>query len=182
MSRDARDGIAADFRSSNESGNYGVDSMKWVLAGLIGSLAGWLIVMITDEVLIAVTAGGAIGFLAMIALFGTRPLQAVGKVAGAMAIGCLFGWLVSALTDSLKISMVIGMAIGALATIAMASERPVQSLLKVIGTMGIGFAAGWAIGYAIGDHRIGMALAIPLGLPLLAVLADTVALPRRRPF
>ena len=182
MARKPYDGIADARRSSNESTNYGVDSMKWLVAGLVGSLAGWLIVMITQEVLIAVTAGGAIGFLATIALFGTRPLQAVGKVASAMAIGCMFGWLVSALTDSLKISMVIGMAIGALATIAMASERPVLSLVKVIGTMGIGFAAGWAIGYAVGDHRIGMALAIPLGLPLLAVIADSISLPRRRPF
>jgi hypothetical protein len=156
--------------------------MKWLLTGLIGSLAGWVIVMITDEVLIAVTAGGAIGFLTMIAMFGTRPGPAVAKIAGAMALGCLFGWLTSVLTGSLKISIVIGMAIGALATIALASERPAMSLLKVVGTMGVGFAVGWAIGYAVGDHRIGMALAIPLGLPLLAVMADTIALPKRRPF
>ncbi len=156
--------------------------MKWLYAGVIGSVAGYLIVSVTNEVAIAVTAGGAIGFLATVALFGTRPLQAVIKVAGAMAIGSLAGWLVASVTDSLKIAMIIGMAIGALATIALSSERPLQSLLKVVGTMGFGFAAGWAIGYAIGDHRIGMALAIPLGLPLLVVLADTARLPRRRPF
>jgi hypothetical protein len=179
---ETHDGIAAGFGSGHESGIHGVDSMKWLLAGVIGSVAGWIIVSITEEVAIAVTAGGAIGFLATIALFGTRPLQAVVKVAGAMALGCLAGWLVASLTASLKIAMMIGMAIGALATIALASERPVHSLLKVIGTMGFGFAAGWAIGYAVGDHRIGMILAIPLGLPLLAVLADSISLPRRRPF
>jgi hypothetical protein len=156
--------------------------MKWVLAGVIGSVAGWLIVSVTDQVAIAVVAGGAIGFLATIALFGTKPLQAVGKVAGAMALGCLAGWLVSSLTDSLKFAMIIGMAIGALATIALSSQRPIASLLKMVGTMAFGFAAGWAIGYAIGDHRIGMLLAIPLGLPLLIVFADTIRPPRHRPF
>jgi hypothetical protein len=156
--------------------------MKWLLAGVIGSVAGWLIVSVTDQVAIAVVAGGAIGFLATIALFGTKPVLAVGKVAGAMALGCLAGWLVSSVTDSLKIAMIIGMAIGALATIALSSQRPFASLLKVVGTMGFGFAAGWAIGYAIGDHRIGMLLAIPLGLPLLIVFADTMRMPRHRPF
>ena len=156
--------------------------MKWLVASVIGSLSGWLIATVTDNVAIAVASGGAIGVLATVGLFGTRPLQAVVKVAGAMAIGCLFGWAVSSLTDSLKIAMAIGMAIGALATMAVVSKRPLYALLKVIGTMGFGFAVGWGIGYAIGDHRIGMALVVPLGLPLLVLTADTIALPRRRPF
>lgn len=156
--------------------------MRWLVASLIGSLSGWLIASVTDNVAIAVASGGAIGVLATIALFGTRPFQAVLKVAGAMAIGCLFGWAVASLTDSLKIAMAIGMAIGALAIIAVVSRRPIQSLMKVIGTMGVGFAVGWGIGYAIGDHRIGMALAIPIGLPLLILMADSFPLRRRRPF
>jgi hypothetical protein len=156
--------------------------MKWLIASLIGSLSGWLIASVTDSPAIAVTAGGAIGLLATIGLFGTRPMQAVAKVATAMAIGCLFGWLAAALTGSLKIAMAIGMAMGAVATIAVSNERPVPALLKVIATMTAGFAAGLGIGYAVGDYRIGLAAAIPLGLVLLAVLANTMAEPRRRPF
>ena len=127
-------------------------------------------------------SGAAIGVLATVALFGNRPIRSVLKVAGAMAVGCLAGWLVASLTDSLKVAMAIGAGIGVLATIAVASERPFQSLLKVIGTMGVGFAIGWGIGIAIGDHRLGMALSIPLGLPFLFLLADSIKLPRRRPF
>jgi hypothetical protein len=156
--------------------------MKWFVAALIGSLSGWLIATVTDEVAIAASSGAAIGILATIAMFGNRPVRSVFKVAGAMAIGCLAGWLVAYLTDSLKVAMAIGAGIGVLATIAVTSEKPLRSLIKVIGTMAVGFAAGWGIGALIGDHRIGMVLAIPVGLPILILLADTVSQPRRRPF
>ena len=165
-----------------ENGSFGVDGMKWLLPMLIGSLSGWLIVSVTDVVAIAIASGAAIGVLATIALFGTRPARSVAKVAGAMAIGCVFGWLVALVTGGLTGAMAIGAGIGVLATIAVAGERPVRSLLKVAGTMGIGFLVAWGIGAAVGDHRLGMALAIPLGLPLLLLLADTLAEPRRRSF
>jgi hypothetical protein len=170
------------LRSMNVSANHGVDSMKWLVAALIGSASGWLIASVTNEVAIAVISGGAIGFLATVALFGTRPVHSVAKVAGAMALGCLAGWLVAALTDTLAPAMAIGSGIGVLATIALSGERPLRSLVKVVVTMAIGFAIGWGIGAAVGDHRLGMVLAIPLGLPLLILLADTVRLPRHRPF
>jgi len=165
-----------------DNGSFWVGGMKWLFAILIGSLSGWLIVSVTDEVAIAIASGAAIGILATIALFGTRPAHSVAKVAGAMAIGCLFGWLVASLTGGLTGAMAIGAGIGVLATIAVASERPVQSLLKVAAAMGVGFLVGWGIGAALGDHRLGMALVIPLGLPLLLLLADTFKEPRRRPF
>lgn len=156
--------------------------MKWLIAGLVGALSGWLIASVTDEVAIASTSGAAIGVLATIALFGTRPVRSVFKAAGAMAIGSLAGWLVALLTDHLASAMVIGAAVGVLATIAVISERPLRSLLKVVGAIGFGFAFGWAIGFALGDHRLGLALSIPLSLPLLALMADTITERRRRPF
>jgi hypothetical protein len=156
--------------------------MKWLLAGLIGSLSGWLIASVTDEVAIAASSGAAIGVLATMALFGTRPAHSVAKMAGAMGLGCLAGWLVSALTGGLTVAMMIGSGVGALATIALTSERPVRSLLKLAGAMSFGFVLGWGIGALIGDHRIGMALAIPLALPILLVMADTMRPPRHRPF
>lgn len=156
--------------------------MKWLLAGLIGSLSGWLIASVTNEVAIAASSGAAIGILATIALFGTRPAHSVAKMAGAMGLGCVAGWLVSALTGGLTVAMVIGSGVGALATVAFTSERPLRSLLKLIAAIGFGFAIGWGVGSLIGDHRIGMVLAIPFALPFLLVMADTMRPPRRRPF
>lgn len=156
--------------------------MKWFIAMAAGALSGWLIASVTDEVAIAMASGAAIGVLATIALFGTQPARSVFKMAGAMAIGSLAGWLVATLTDALTVSMAIGAAVGALATVALAGTRPVRSLLKVIGAMGIGFAIGWGVGIAVGDHRIGMAVALPVGLTLFLLTADSMALPRHRPF
>lgn len=156
--------------------------MKWFVAAAIGASSGWLISSLTDEVAIAVVCGGAIGFLATIALFGTRPAESFTKVAIAMAIGSLAGWIVSMLTGTLGAAMVMGSAIGAVATIALVGERPVLSLLKVIGAMGVGFLVGWGIGMATGNHRLGMALVIPLGLIVLTLTARTMAAPRHRPF
>ena len=156
--------------------------MKWILAMVIGALSGWVIVAATHEVAIASASGAAIGVLASIALLGTRPVRSVFKAAGAMAVGCLFGWLVSSLTGGLAIAMALGLTVGVLGTVAVAGRRPLVSLLKVAAAMGVGFLVGWGIGLAVGDHRLGMALAIPLGLPLLVALADTMAEPRRRPF
>jgi hypothetical protein len=156
--------------------------MKWFVAMAAGALSGWLIASLTDEVAIAMAAGGAIGVLATIALFGTQPARSVFKVAGAMAIGSLAGWLVATLTNALTIAMAIGAAVGALATIALAGTRPVRSLFKLLGSMAIGFGIGWGIGIAVGDHRLGMALSIPVGLALLVLTADTMTQPRRRPF
>ena len=156
--------------------------MKWLIAALIGALSGWLIASVTDETGIAMAAGAAIGVLATIALFGTSPVQSVLKVAGAMALGCLAGWLVAWLADGLAVPMVVGAAAGVLATIAVAGTRPLRSLVKVIGAMVIGFAIGWGIGAAVGDHTLGMALAIPLSLPLLLLMADARSETRHRPF
>ncbi len=156
--------------------------MKWLIAMAAGALSGWLIASLTDEVAIAMASGAAIGILATIALFGTDPARSVFKVAGAMAIGCLAGWLVATLTDALTVAMASGVAVGALATVALAGTRPVRSLLKVVGAMGIGFAIGWGIGTAVGDHKLGMAIAFPVGLTLLLLTAETMKLPRRRPF
>ncbi len=157
-------------------------AMKWFIAGLVGALSGWLIASVTDEVAIAATSGAAIGILATIALFGTRPVRSVFKAAGAMAIGSLAGWLVALLTDHLTSAMAIGAAVGVFATIAVISERPIRSLVKVVGAIGFGFVTGWAIGYAVGDHRLGLVLAIPLSLPLLLLMADSITQPRHRPF
>lgn len=156
--------------------------MKWFFAMLIGSLSGWLIASVTDDVAIAASSGAAIGVLATIALIGTRPVHSMAKVAGAMAIGCLAGWLVDTVTTHQPFAMVMGASIGVLATIAVASTRPARSLAKLIAAMTFGFSAGWLIGMAIGDHNIGMALAIPLGLPLLLLLAGKEPQLRRRPF
>jgi hypothetical protein len=156
--------------------------MKWLIAALIGSLSGWLIAFVTNSVAISVVSGGAIGFLATVAFFGNNPLQAFVKVAGAMAVGCLVGWMVSTLTGSLRTAMIIGMAIGALSTIAFASQRPFHSVIKVFGSMAVGFAIGWAIGNLTGNYLVGMLLAIPLGLPILILLADKIAPTKRRPF
>ena len=156
--------------------------MKWLIAMAIGSLAGWLIASITGEAAIAMASGGAIGVLATIVLFGTRPVHSVLKVAGAMAVGSLAGWLVAYLTDTLAVAMTVGAAVGVLATIAVIGARPVRSLLKVVGTMCVGFAIGWGIGAALGDHKLGMALAIPLGVLLLMLIAERMPELRRRPF
>ena len=156
--------------------------MKWLIAMAIGSLAGWLVSSITDEATIAMACGAAIGVLATIALFGTRPVRSVVKVAGAMAIGSLAGWLVAFLADTLAVAMAVGAAVGVLATIAVTGVRPVRSLIKVIGAMGVGFVIGWGIGAVVGDHKLGMALAIPLGLLLLVLIADSMPEQRHRPF
>lgn len=156
--------------------------MKWLIAMAIGSLAGWLVASITDEATIAMACGAAIGVLATIALFGTRPVHSVVKVAGAMAIGSLAGWLVAFLTDTLAVAMAVGAAVGVLATIAVNGVRPVRSLIKVVGTMGVGFVVGWGIGAVVGDHKLGMVLAIPLGLLLLILIADSMPEQRHRPF
>ena len=156
--------------------------MKWLIAMLIGALSGWLVASVTDEVAIAVASGGAIGILATIALFGTHPVHSVLKVAGAMAIGSLAGWLVAYLADALAIAMAIGAAVGVLATIAVTKNRPVRSLMKVVGALCLGFVIGWGIGAATGNQIIGMALAIPLGLPFLILMADPVTEQRHRPF
>jgi len=156
--------------------------MKWLIAMMTGSLAGWLIASVTDEVAIAMASGAAIGVLATIALFGTDPVRSVLKAAGAMAVGSLAGWLVACLTDTLAIAMIIGSAIGVLATVAVTGAHPVRALFKVIGAMGVGFLVGWGIGAVLGDHRLGGAMAIPLGLLLLMLVADTAVEPRRRPF
>lgn len=156
--------------------------MKWFIAAAIGALSGWLIASVTDEVAIAVVCGGAIGFLATIALFGTRPAQSFAKVAGAMAIGSVAGWVAAELTGGLGIAMAMGSAIGAVATIALVGERPLRALLKVIGSMGVGFLIGWGVGSATGNHNLGMALVIPFGLLLLTLTANTLAKPRHRPF
>ncbi|MGA7713228.1 MAG: hypothetical protein WCA81_15085 [Rhizomicrobium sp.] len=156
--------------------------MKWLIAMALGSVAGWLVVSITDEVMIATASGAAIGVLATIALFGTSPVRSVLKVAGAMAIGSLAGWLVAYLANTLAIAMAGGAAVGVLATIAVTGARPLRSLAKVIGAMGVSFAIGWLIGTAVGDHKLGMALAIPLGLLLLMLIADVIPKQRHRPF
>lgn len=156
--------------------------MKWLIAMAVGALSGWLIVSVTDEVAIAMASGAAIGILATVALFGTRPVHSLVKVAGAMAIGCLAGWLVAVLVNALAISMAVGAAVGALATVAVAGTRPVRSLAKLIGAMGIGFGIGWGVGIAVGNHSLGMALAVPVGMTLFILTADTMAEPRRRPF
>ena len=100
----------------------------------------------------------------------------------AMAIGSLAGWLVAFLTDTLAVAMAVGAAVGVLATIAVNGVRPVRSLIKVIGTMGVGFVIGWGIGAVVGDHKLGMVLAIPLGLLLLMLIADSMPEQRHRPF
>ncbi len=156
--------------------------MKWLIAMAIGSLAGWLVASITDEAAIAMASGAAIGILVTIALFGTRPVHSVLKVAGAMAIGSLAGGLVAYLADTLTVAMAVGAAVGGLATIAVTGARPVRALVKVIGAMGVGFVIGWGIGAAVGDHKLGMALAIPFGLLLLMLIADTMPKQRHRPF
>jgi hypothetical protein len=156
--------------------------MKWLIAALIGALSGWLIASVTDEVAIAMASGAAIGVLATIALFGTRPVPSLLKAVGAMAVGSFAGWLVATLVDTLAVAMTVGAAVGVLATIAVADTRPVRSLLKVIGALCVGFAVGWAIGTAAGDHKLGMALAIPLSLPLLMLMADSRTRRRHRPF
>jgi len=156
--------------------------MRWLLAASAGALSGWLIASATDEVAIAAAAGAAIGVLATIALFGTSPVRSVFKVAGAMAMGSLAGWAVASLTDHLTAAMAIGGAVGVLATVAIASERPVRSLCILAGAMGFGFVAGWSIGLALGHPKLGLALVIPLGLPFVVLLADRLRLPRRRPF
>ncbi|GAA0536871.1 putative membrane protein YfcA [Rhizomicrobium palustre] len=156
--------------------------MRWLIAMVIGALAGWLIASVTEEVAIASASGAAIGILATIALIGSRPLHTVVKVASAMAVGCLFGWVASLLTTRMAPAIVIGAAIGVLATMAIATDRPVRSLAKLIGAMAISFTAGWGIGIAVGNHHIGMALAVPISMLLLLPMADTIRLPRRRPF
>lgn len=156
--------------------------MKWILAMVIGALSGWLISSVTDDMAIATVSGGAIGFLATIALFGKRPVHTVVKVATAMAVGCVFGWVASLLTSHLAAAMVIGATIGVLATLAIATERPVLSLVKLVAAMAVSFAAGWGIGLAFDNHHLGVALAVPISMLLLLPLADTVTLPRRRPF
>lgn len=156
--------------------------MKWLIAMLIGALSGWLIVSLTDEAAIAAASGAAIGILATIAFFGNRPLHTVTKVAIAMATGCVFGWVVALLTMKLALAMVIGAAIGVLATMAVATERPLLSLAKLIGASAASFAVGWGIGSVTGHYHLGLALAVPLAMLLLLPLADTVSLPRRRPF
>jgi hypothetical protein len=156
--------------------------LKWLIAMAIGSMAGWLIASITDEVAIAVASGAAIGVLATVALFGARPVRSVLKVAGAMAIGCLAGWLVAYLSDRLAVAMIVGAAVGVLATIAVTCTRPVRSLIKVIAVMGVGFGIGWGIGAAVGNHALGMVLAIPPGLLLLVLVADSEPKLRHRPF
>lgn len=156
--------------------------LKWLIAIGIGSVAGWLVATVTDGVAIAAASGAAIGVLATIALFGARPVSSVLKVAGAMAIGSLAGWLVAELADTLVVAMTVGAAVGVLATIAVTGARPLRSVIKVVGAMGFGFAIGWGIGAAVGDHKLGMALSIPLGLLLLMLIADSVPKLRRRPF
>ncbi|MDE2113173.1 MAG: hypothetical protein KGJ79_18735 [Alphaproteobacteria bacterium] len=156
--------------------------MKWLIAALIGALSGWLIASVTNEVAIAMASGAAIGILATIALFGTHPVSSVLKVAGAMAIGSLAGWLVAYLVNALAVAMAVGAAVGVLATFAVADTRPVRSLVKVVGAMAVGFVIGWGIGEALGDHKLGMALAVPLSLLLLMFMADARAEKRRRPF
>lgn len=156
--------------------------MKWLLAMIIGALSGWVIATVTNEVAIAATSGGAIGVLATIAFFGTRPVHTLVKVATAMAVGCLFGWVASLLTAKIAPAMVIGAMIGVLATLAVATDRPFRSLTKLIFAMGVSFAAGWGIGIAIGNHHLGMVLAVPIAMLMLLPMADTTRLPRRRPF
>jgi len=156
--------------------------MKWLIAMAIGSLSGWLIASVTDEAAIAIAAGAAIGVLTTVALFGTHPVHSVLKIAGAMALGSLAGWLVANLADALAVAMAVGSAVGVLAAVAVTSTRPVRSLIKVVGASGVGFVIGWGIGAAVGNYELGMALAIPLGLPLLFLIADSVPEQRRRPF
>ncbi len=156
--------------------------MKWLIAMAIGSLSGWLIASVTDEAAIAIAAGAAIGVLTTVALFGTHPVYSVLKIAGAMALGSLAGWLVANLADALAVAMAVGSAVGVLAAVAVTSTRPVRSLIKVVGASGVGFVIGWGIGAAVGNYELGMALAIPLGLPLLFLIADSVPEQRRRPF
>lgn len=156
--------------------------MKWLIAMIIGAASGWLIASVTDEVAIASASGAAIGILATIALFGTRPFHSLVKAAGAMAVGCIFGWVVALLTSSLKPAMIIGAAVGVLATLAVATERPLRSLLKLVAATAVSFGAGWGIGLATGYHHLGVALAVPIAMLLLLPVADTVKLPRRRPF
>lgn len=156
--------------------------MKWLIAAAAGATSGWLIASVTDEVAIAMASGGAIGVLATIALFGTTPVRSLIKVAGAMAIGSLAGWLVAWLADGLAIAMAVGATVGAMATIAITDTRPLRSLMKVVGAMGIGFIVGWGVGTAIGNHTIGMSLMVPLGLLLLLLTADSTGVKRHRPF
>ena len=153
--------------------------MKWLFAMAAGALSGWLIVTLTNEVAIAASAGAAIGILATIALFATNPYQSLLKMAGAMAIGCIFGWVASLLTIKLAPAMVIGTVIGVLATLAVATDRPLRSMVKLIVAMVISFGVAWGLGLAIGDHRWAVALAVPLSMLLLLPVADRVSLPRR---
>ncbi len=156
--------------------------MRWIITMSVGAISGWLIASVTDEIAIAAASGAAIGILTAIALFGTSPVRSVFKTASAMAVGSLAGWVVASFTDHLHIAMAVGSAVGALATIAVISERPIASLLKLVAAMAFGFLVGWGIGSIIGDHRIGFALSIPLALPLLLLMADTTPKPRHRPF
>ncbi|MDE2161956.1 MAG: hypothetical protein KGL29_03345 [Alphaproteobacteria bacterium] len=156
--------------------------MRWLIAIVFGSLSGWLVASITNEVAIAMASGAAIGVLATIAMFGTRPVRSVLKVAGAMAIGSVAGWLVAYLAATLTVAMAVGAAVGVLATIAVTGTRPVRSLIKVVGAMAVAFVIGWGIGGAVGDHKLGMALAVPLGLLLLMLIADSMPKLRHRPF
>jgi hypothetical protein len=156
--------------------------MKWLIAMIAGSLAGWLISTVTEGIAIAMASGAAIGVLTTVALFGNRPVLSFLKVAGAMAIGSLAGWLVASLTDAVAAAMVIGAAVGALATIAVYRVRPVLSLVKVVCAMGCGFLVGWGIGTSFGDHRLGVALAILFGVLLFVLVTEPEAELRRRPF
>lgn len=156
--------------------------MKWLIAMAAGVVSGLVIASVTDEVAIAAASGAGIGILATIALFGTRPVHSVFKVAGAMAIGSMAGWLVALLTDHLTSAMALGAAVGVLATIAVASERPVRALLKTVAVMGLSFVIGWQVGHAFGHPRLGLALALPLSLPFLLLIADTMTKRRHRPF
>ncbi|MDE2183124.1 MAG: hypothetical protein KGJ78_08880 [Alphaproteobacteria bacterium] len=155
--------------------------MKGLIAALIGALSGWLVASVT-EVAIATACGAAIGVLATIALFGTNPARSLLKAAGAMAIGSAVGWLVATLTGGLAVAMAVGAAGGVLATIAVADTRPLRSLAKLAAAMSVGFAVGWGIGSAAGDHNLGMALVIPLTVPLMMLMGDARTARRRRPF
>ena len=158
--------------------------MKELLAASAGAFSGWVISSVTDAIAIAMAAGAGIGILTAVALLSTRPISSVAKLAGAMAIGSLAGWLAASLADSLTLAMMIGSAVGLFATVAVTETRPVRSLIKVIGSMCVGFAFGWGIGAAVGSHKLGVALAIPFALALLMLLAEskTQLRPRHRPF
>ena len=98
----------------------------------------------------------------------------------AMLVGSLSGWLVASVTNEVLAAAIIGGAIGVLATIAVAGTRPARALAKLIGAMSFGFIVSWAVGMAVGDHLVGIALIIPLSLPILALLTDSIVQPRRR--